>query len=216
MTTHSHTWFRKRIGGIEFTRRRFALIWSMYVQRPRLRSNFQCVSSRISVKRFHELSYQSKASALLKSDDHQEVHGSRQSDVDTHWILQDRSPIICDDSSRSTVIENVESWRTLWIIVLYLVTYNWRLGHWSDRYDFCMTDWSCIRSVSLQGCCFFCLPSTSNKSGNLLITSRKIVTRLLRQEKGNLIIDIFRHVINDAKWWNLVWVSATLCVLIHV
>ena len=75
MTTHSHTWIRKRIGGIEFTRRRFALIWSMYVQRPRLRSNFQCVSSSISVKRFHELSYQSKASALLKSEDHQEVHG---------------------------------------------------------------------------------------------------------------------------------------------
>ena len=35
MTTHSDTWFRKRIGGIEFTRRRFALILSMYVQHPR-------------------------------------------------------------------------------------------------------------------------------------------------------------------------------------
>ena len=35
MTTHSDTWFRKRIGGIDFTRRRFALILSMYVQYPR-------------------------------------------------------------------------------------------------------------------------------------------------------------------------------------
>ena len=35
MTTHSDTWFRKRIGGIDFTRRRFAFILSMYVQHPR-------------------------------------------------------------------------------------------------------------------------------------------------------------------------------------
>ena len=35
MTKHSYTLFRKRIGDIEFTRRRFALILSMYVQYPR-------------------------------------------------------------------------------------------------------------------------------------------------------------------------------------
>ena len=193
MTTHSHTWFRKRIGGIEFTRRRFALILSTSVQHPRAGVT-PSVSSRISAKRFNELSCQSKASALFKSDDLiKRFMISRQSDVDTHWILHDRSSIIYDESSRSTVIENVESWRTLWIIVVYLVMYTWLLGHWSVRYDFCMTDWSCFRSVSLQGCVLFSLPSTSNKFGNLLSSSRKIVTRLLRQEKRNLIIDFCGH-----------------------
>ena len=89
------------------------------------RSSFQCVSSRISVKRFNELSCQSKVSALFKSDDLiKRFMISKQSDVDTYWILQHRSPIICDESSRSTVIENVESWRrfellscTLWRIL---------------------------------------------------------------------------------------------------
>ena len=49
------------------------------------RSNFQSVSSRISAKRFNELSCQSKVSALFKSDDIiKRFMISNQSDVDSY------------------------------------------------------------------------------------------------------------------------------------
>ena len=180
MIKHADTRFRKRIGDIEITRRRFTLILSMSVQHPRLRSNFQCVSSRISLKRFNELSYQSKVLALFKSDDLiKRSMISRQSDVDTHWILHYRSPIICDDFSSSSALENVEYWWTLWITVLYLMTYTWRLEHWSDRDDICMTDRSCMRSISLQGCLLFSLPSTSNKFENLSLRQESLLRDFL-------------------------------------
>ena len=87
--------------------------------------------------------------------------------------------LFCDDFSSSSALENVESWWTLWITVLYLMTYTWRLGHWSDRDDICMTDLSCMRSVSLQGCLLFSLPSTSNKFGNLSLRQESLLRDFL-------------------------------------
>ena len=69
VTKHTDTQVRKRFGRIEFTRRRCTFISSKSVQHTRLRSNFQWMSSRISLRRSIGLSCQSKVSALLKSGD---------------------------------------------------------------------------------------------------------------------------------------------------
>ena len=120
-----------------------------------------------SLRRSNELSCQSKVSALFKSVDLINWFTiSRQSDVDTYWILWDRSPNICDDSWSFPLLENLASKEALWFLVLYLLTSTWRLERCSDRYDICMTDWSRMRSTSLQEYWLFSIPSTSHKFWN--------------------------------------------------
>ena len=88
VTKHTDTQVRKRFGRIEFTRRRFTFISSKSVQHTCLRSNFQWVSSRKSLRRSIGLSCQSKVSALFNSGGLIKWFTiSRQSDVVTYWIL---------------------------------------------------------------------------------------------------------------------------------
>ena len=143
-----------------------------------------------------------KASALFKSDDLiKRFMISRQDDVDTHWILQNLCPIICDDSST----------RKRWVLIN-------ALNYCPVSFDVYLTSGSLIRSLRHlydrlivyaigQSSVIFSVQSSKHVKyiSKSIATSRKFATRLLWDEKRNLIIDFFRHVIDEVMRWNLIW-----------
>ena len=143
-----------------------------------------------------------KASALFKSDDLiKRLMISRQDDVDTHWMLQNLCPIICDDSST----------RKRWVLIN-------ALNYCPVSCDVYLTSGPLIRSLRHlcdrlivyaigQSSVIFTVQSSKHVKyiSKSIVTSRKFVTRLLWDEKRNLIIDFFRHVIDEVMGWNLIW-----------
>ena len=165
MTKQTDTRFRKRIGDIESTRRRMIVFLSMSVQHPRSISNFQCVSSRIFLTRSNGLSCHSKSIRAFQIRwSHQETH-----DFETRRCRYTLNVT----KSLSDYLRRLQHSKTLSLDQRFelLSCILWRLldvwTTWSDRYDICVTDWSCMRSVSLQWYFLFSLPRTSNIFRNL-------------------------------------------------